>query len=183
MKKYRIIYCDPPWNFDCNIGSTGTNVKQHYKTMSIEELKRMDIKSISKKDSIIFMWVVDYYLKDAIDIMEKWGFKYKTIAFVWLKLNKNKKPVWNVGPYVGKSCEVCLLGTKGAVTKYIVERKKQFVATIRGRHSEKPEKVIERIEQMFDKSENKLELFARKKREGWDVFGDEVEDSIEVGFK
>lgn len=179
MKKYKVIYADPPWEYRNRIGGHGTNVKDHYETMSMKELYDLDVKSISDKDCALFLWTTDSYLKRAISLMESWGFKYKTIAFVWLKLTPSKKPVYNPAPYTGKSCEICLLGLKGHVTKYIVERPKQFCSTIRQGHSEKPNQIRQRIQNMFP-DVPKIELFERQRFDGWDAFGNEIESDVKL---
>lgn len=177
-KKYRVIYADPPWDFGSNIGCTGSNVKEHYETLSIKQIKNMNISKISKENSVCFLWCCEANLKEAIQILEAWGFKYKTIAFVWIK-TQNGKRVTNPAPWTLKCCEFCLLGTKGSVSKYVKKRPHELVIYERSKHSEKPEEVRKRIEQMFPKS-LKIELFARKKAKGWDVFGNEVESDVDI---
>lgn len=91
----------------------------------------------------------------------------------------NKKPVTVPGPYTTKSSELCLLGIKGHVTKYIGTRPRQIVIKKREEHSKKPDVVRDRISKMFPNC-NKLEMFARSYNDEWDVFGNEVESDVEL---
>lgn len=175
-KKYRVIYADPPWDFSGNVGSTGSNVKKHYETLSIKQIRDLNISEISKKDSICFLWCCEANLKEAIEILESWGFKYKTIAFVWIK-TQNGKRVTVTGPWTLKCTELCLLGTKGSMNRFVHKRPHELIVTERQKHSKKPEEARKRIEEMFPKS-SKIELFAREKSNGWDVFGNEVESDV-----
>ena len=149
MKKYRVVYADPPWEYKGKIGANGSNVNSHYNTMPIEKIKSLKVKEVIDDNAVLFLWTTDSYLKRAIDVMESWGFKYKTVAFVWVKLGLNKKPVTVPGPYTTKSSELCLLGIKGHVTKYIGTRPRQIVIKKREEHSKKPDVVRDRISKMF----------------------------------
>lgn len=101
MKKYRVIYADPPWDFQGKVGAIGSNVKEHYETLSIKQIRELNVSEISKKDSICFLWCCEANLKEAIEILESWGFKYKTIGFVWIK-TQNRKQVTVPGPWTSK---------------------------------------------------------------------------------
>lgn len=94
LKKYKIIYADLPWKYDRKIGE-GVAEKQ-YPTMEIEEICSLPIKEIADKDCILFLWATFPKLKEALKVIEAWGFRYRTVAFVWIKLNKKKKT-----PYFG----------------------------------------------------------------------------------
>lgn len=91
-KKYNIIYADPPWQWTKEHKDRGSSraVEKEYSTMSFEELCGMkeSIQNISEKDSILFMWVTAPKLKIALELIEKWGYIYKTVGFVWIKKNK-----------------------------------------------------------------------------------------------
>ena len=76
-------------------------------------MKEWDIKRITEKDCAIFMWTTDAHIKEAIELMESWGFKYVTVAFIWSKTSKNGNLLWNLGAWTMKNCELCLFGTKG----------------------------------------------------------------------
>ena len=84
MKKYQIIYADPPWSYQ-NGGVPQGGVDAQYKTMSLEEIKALPINEIADTPSVLFMWATFPQLQEALDVIKAWGFKYKTIAFVWSK--------------------------------------------------------------------------------------------------
>jgi N6-adenosine-specific RNA methylase IME4 len=176
--RYSIVYCDPPWDYDGreqhNTQDANKSVIHHYSTMKLNELKALKIQDITEKDCLLFMWSSSPHLPQAIDLMEHWGFTYKTIAFVWDKQRVNP------GYYTMSQCEVCLVGKKGNIPSPRGERNiRQFVSQMRGRHSEKPEEIRNRITQMFP-TQTKIELFARQATEGWDVWGNEVESSVVI---
>jgi site-specific DNA-methyltransferase (adenine-specific) len=119
------------------------------------------------------MWVVAMFIPDALMLAKAWGFKYKTVAFVWEK-RVNGKPKANPGMYTMQSTEFCFLFTKGAMTKYFKTRNvKQLVQAEKTGHSVKPEDVRVRIEDLFGDLP-RIELFARQRYEGWDAWGNEV---------
>lgn len=117
-------------------------------------------------------------MPEAFEVMKAWGFKYKTVAFVWSKRTKNGKEVANLGRWTMGNVEVCLLGVKGK-PKRAVKNIKQLVVAERTKHSKKPDEVRRRIVELMGDLP-RLEMFAREKVEGWDVFGDEVESDIHI---
>lgn len=148
--------------------------------MSISDIKNLPIKAITAKDCAIFLWATDAHIKEAIEVMESWGFKYKTIAFIWQKKTITGKTYSTLGAWTLKNCEVCLLGTKGRMLKHKqTNNVKQLVNEVRGRHSRKPNGVRYSIEQLFGDLP-RIELFAREKQEGWHVWGNEVESDIQI---
>ena len=114
------------------------------------------------------MWATSPHLDQAIDLLKSWGFSWATVGFVW-----DKKKV-NPGFYTMSQCEICLIGKKGKIPSPRGARNiRQLVRVERTRHSEKPDEVRSRIVKMFP-TQNKIELFARKKAKGWDSWGNEV---------
>lgn len=178
-KKYNIIYADPPWKYgDVHTWyKMGGGVEGYYKTMNIEEIKNMSeaIQKIAAADCLLFMWVTFPNLKEGLEVIEKWGFAYKTLGFSWIKLNKkNKKPFFGIGFYTKSNCEVCLIGIKGKPGKLIKSNKvSSCIMAERREHSRKPDEARERIEQLVGQVP-KIELFARQEVEGWDCWGNEV---------
>ena len=189
-KKYQIIYADPPWQYGSKSILNGKSDKSgeliedcQYTTTSTKELCKIDVKSISHKDCAMFMWVTDSHLPDALELIKAWGFTFKTIAFKWVKTTKSGETRKNVGPWTMKSCEVCLLATRGSMLKYKkVNNLSEMIFSDRSKHSKKPDEAREKIERLFGDLP-RLEMFARQKTEGWDVFGNEVDDSIEIPMK
>ena len=94
MKKYKIIYADPPWRYARS--KVQGAAEKHYPTMSIEELCALPVKEIADKDCILFLWATFPQLKEALQLIKAWGFTYKSVAFVWLKQNR-KSPTWFYG--------------------------------------------------------------------------------------
>ncbi len=178
-KKYNIIYADPPWSFSSRElqkynGIRFTSMDKHYQTQHKSWIKELPVKDISDKDCALFLWTTDAHLKEAIATIESWGFKYITIVFIWEKKTKTGKTVANLGAWTMKNYEICLLGTKGGMLKHKkVNNIYQKVEAERTKHSKKPEEVRKRIELLFGDLP-RIELFARQKTEGWDVWGDEV---------
>jgi len=180
-RRYRVIYADPPWK---HLGRYRSATKSrdpiYYPRMSTKEICDLPVKELADKPSVLFLWVTDGKLDKAMRVIRSWGFKYKTVAFVWLKLSaKSLRPVKIVSPWFMKSTEICLLGVKGKVHPHRLTTVDQLVIAPRTRHSEKPHQVRQRIELMFPTS-SKIELFARKKYPGWDAWGNEVESDIEL---
>jgi N6-adenosine-specific RNA methylase IME4 len=181
--KYNIIYADPPLQYNNKmISHNGNNSSPdiHYNTMKFDDICNMNIKSICEKDCALFIWSSSCYIDGVIKIMKAWGFTYKTIAFTWIKQSKNNIPVKLMGHWTLSSCDFVLIGTKGTMKKYLNKKNtEQLVFAQRTRHSEKPKEVIKRITEMFIDIP-KIELFARNETPGWDVFGDQVNNSIKL---
>ena len=178
MKKYQIIYADPPWPH--RSGSRRKVVP--YPTMRINDICNLRVKNIIKRHSVLFLWTTDKYLKSAIEVMESWGFHYKTIAFTWVKKTSNNNLSLMVGGWTVKCTELCLLGVRGKPHKLLKRRKGilQLITARTAGHSVKPSIVRRYIELMFGPKVRKIELFAREKHKGWDVWGNEVKSDIEL---
>jgi len=178
-KKYNIIYADPAWSFSSKElqkynGERFTSLDKHYPTQSKDWIKNLPVNIISEKNCALFLWSTDAHIKEAIETIESWGFKYITVAFIWEKLTKNGKTVANLGAWTMKNYEICLLGTKGRMLQYKkVNNIYQKVSAERTKHSKKPHKVRENIEKLFGDLP-RIELFARQRHDGWDAWGNEV---------
>lgn len=179
-KKYNIIYADPPWHYGSKSAvnnSKGNEIKplsEHYNTMRLDEIKSLPIQKITEENAVCFMWVTDSHLDEALEIYKAWGFKYKTIAFNWLKTTPKGNYYKNVAPWTMKSSEICLLGVKGKMSKYKKANNiESLVIAERNKHSQKPHEVRERIQKLFGDLP-RIELFARQTAEGWDSWGNEV---------
>lgn len=180
-KKYRVIYADPPWRFSSKEvvkyqGKRFSALEKHYATEPIGWIAELPVAQIADTDAALFLWSTDAHLPDAVRVMQAWGFKYVTVAFAWEKVTRLGNPVKVLGSWTMKSVELCLFGTKGRMLKYKrINNIDQLVRAERTRHSAKPPEVRNRIEQMFGQC-NRLELFARGRVPGWDVWGDESID-------
>ena len=176
-KKYQIIYADPAWQYR-NMGSIQATANAHYSTMSNEDICNLSVKEIADDNCILFLWATFPKIQEALDVIKAWGFEYKTVGFTWIKKNKNGSNFFGVGWYTKSNAEVCLIGVKGKAPK-ISNSISQIIETVRERHSQKPAIVREKIVE-FCGDIPRVELFAREKTEGWDVWGNEVESDIEL---
>lgn len=179
-KKYKIIYADPPWKY-ADRGCQGT-MQNHYDGMELEDIKRMKINEIADKDCILFIWVTYPMLKEGLELIESWGFKYKSIAFQWIKLNKSGKGYFfGLGRWTRGNSECCLLATKGK-PKRISASVFQLVFSPLTKHSKKPSIIREKIIELVGDLP-KIELFARQRFEGWDAWGNEVPNETQKVIK
>lgn len=177
IKQYNIIYADPPWKYKQRVfpGSA----EKHYPTLSIQELCCLPIQSIAASDSILFLWATFPMLQEALQLISACGFTYKTVAFVWIKQNKIS-PTWfyGMGFWTRSNAEICLLATKGH-PKRKARNVHQLIITPIEQHSKKPDIVYEKITELVGDLP-RIELFARQKKNGWDTWGNEVKNDIEL---
>ena len=143
MKRYQIIYADPPWRYEQK--SMQGAAEKHYPTMSIADLCVLPVANIAAEDSTLFLWATFPNLDVALETIRRWGFQYKTAAFVWVKRNR-KSPgwFWGLGNWTRANPEVCLLATKGKPIRASRSVHSIIDAPI-GRHSEKPAETRDRI--------------------------------------
>lgn len=179
-----LIVQDPAWKFVFFEKSynTGKTAAQHYKTMTLGELKKLQLGNLCAKDAVCLMWCTGPTMNWALELMVSQGFSFKTIAFVWVKLNplhKGKiadleKDFWmSLGNTTRPNCEYVLLGERG---KGLVRRNKsvrQLVFAPVGKHSQKPIEVMNRIRILYGKVPA-YEAFARKPTPGFTPLGNEV---------
>lgn len=177
MEPYQIIYADPPWRYDQK-GLQGA-AEKHYVTMSMEDICRLPIEQISAKDSILFLWATFPQLPAALQVISAWGYKYKTVAFLWLKKNR-KADSWffGLGFWTRGNAELCLLATRGH-PKRKANNIHQFIISPIEAHSKKPDIVRDKIIELAG-DVPRIELFARQETPGWDVWGNEVTNSIQL---
>ena len=170
-KKYQIIYADPPWSYQGKM--MNSSVTDHYSVMSIKNICNIPVKEIADKDCILFMWVTMPKLNECFEVINAWGFEYKSCAFTWVKRNK-KSNSWfmGLGRWTRANAELCLLATKGN-PKRISAGVHSIIDTPIEKHSKKPEITKEKIIQLVGNLP-KIELFARQKTNGWDAWGNEV---------
>lgn len=179
MKKYQIIYADPPWSYNDKMKGHSFSLDHEYKTMNLEDIKNLPIKDISEDDCVLFMWATNPLLPEALEVIKAWGFKYKTVAFCWVKKSINGKQIHNLGKWTMGGVEVCLLATKGRPQRKVKNIKQTFEA-IRTKHSKKPFQVRDFITDLMGEDRTKIELFAREKTISWDVWGNEIDNDIEL---
>ncbi|MFG6393242.1 MAG: adenine methyltransferase [Lachnospiraceae bacterium] len=181
QKKYSVILADPPWHYEVySKKGAGRSAESHYPTMPASDIMSLPVADIAEKDSALFLWVTFPCLLDGIEVLKSWGFEYKTVAFVWVKQNKKSSSLfWGMGHWTRSNVEICLLGTRGR-PKRISAGVHQVVVSHIEEHSKKPREVHQRIIQLMG-DVSRIELFARRKTEGFDVWGNEVEPDIIFG--
>lgn len=177
-KKYKTIYADPPWRFQNRTGKVAPEHKRlnRYDTMSLEDIMALPVNEIADEKSHLYLWTPNALLPDALKVMEAWGFEYKT-NIIWEKIRKDGYPDGRgVGFYFRNVTEMLLFGIKGDKNRTLDPARSQ-VNLIRSRkreHSRKPDEFIEMIEACSPAPY--LELFARGKRDKWDLWGDQANE-------
>jgi len=180
MKKYKIILADPPWKYGY-WGATDLSLRPNSKkrplpfpTMTVDEICKLPIKKIADKNCELYLWTTQKYLFDSFKVIKEWGFEYKQ-TIIWCK-----KPRCGLGGMFTPTNEFLILARKGKMPK----DKKRILSTWflvkrpHNKHSAKPDF----FRKMIEKTTNspRIELFAREKTKGWDVFGNEVKSDIEI---
>jgi N6-adenosine-specific RNA methylase IME4 len=179
---FKTIVADPPWSYKSNgapaswrpcldRGEKPHSVNHYYGTMTNADIAAMPIASIADRDSVLFMWATTPLMREAFEVMDAWGWKYKTLL-TWEKTNACGMGYWFRGV-----TEHLLVGVRGKV-KAFRSREKNLFRARRRKHSEKPEEAFALIESVSPGP--RLELFARRKRERWVCWGNEVEANVPV---
>lgn len=175
MKKYSVIYADPPWFYHC--GGLTRGPERHYPTMKLEDIQALPVTELAADDCALFLWATLPQLKEALSVIEAWGFKYKTTAFVWIKLNRKDSGIfWGLGYWTRSNAEICLLAMKGKPKRMATNIHQVIISHVE-EHSKKPDEARRRIEALMG-DVPRIELFARQSPPGWDVWGYEVNCDI-----
>ena len=147
--------------------------------MNIDDICNLPVKNIASENCVLFLWVTFPTLLDSFKVIEAWGFNYKTVAFVWVKHNKKTPTLfWGMGFWTRANAEICLLVTKGK-PKRISAKVHQVIISPIEEHSKKPNEIRKRIVNLIGDLP-RIELFARQKTDGWDVWGNEVNSDIKL---
>ena len=172
-KTYSIIYADPPWSYNDPKGNDPKMGGITYPTMSDNEICDLPVSGIAGTDCALFLWATMPKLKEALQVIDAWGFRYTTCAFTWVKLNPNGEGIYSgLGHWTNGNAELCLFAKKGT-PKRQAKNVKQIVMSPRSRHSAKPPEVRDRIVSLMG-DVPRIELFAREECAGWDCWGNEV---------
>lgn len=178
--KYGAILIDPPWSFKTYSGKSCTphrSANDHYETATLSDIAAFPVARFADKNCALFMWVVDSHLDVSLDLINIWGFNYKSIAFQWRKETKTGKARIGMGYWTRKQAEICLLATRGTPkrqgkgVRQLIECE-DWICAKRREHSRKPDEQYGRIENLVDGPY--LEMCARQTRSGWDSWGDQV---------
>ena len=166
--KYKTIYIDPPWTFTGAGSFRKKMAPSKYDVMSIDDIRNMkqEIDELSDDNCLMFMWVTSCYLKEAIEILEHWNFKYIT-NICWYKPHS-----FGLGRYIRTEHELCLIARKGK-HKFKATDVRSVIVSKRRQHSRKPDEMYDIIERIAHPPY--IELFARNRHTGWDSQGNEVD--------
>ena len=170
-KKYSVILADPPWDVQQK-GAYGA--ERHYSLMSMERIKELPVEDLAADDAHLWLWVTNATLRDGYDVMESWGFTPRS-PLTWIK------PRFTLGVYLRNATEHLILGTRGKAPVKFKSQPTWMFAPLQD-HSHKPEEQYAVIERVSGEGP-RLELFARRRQPGWDVWGNEVDCDIDIpGF-
>jgi N6-adenosine-specific RNA methylase IME4 len=142
-RKYGVIYADPPWSFrNWSAKGTGRNAVSHYDCLDFQSLASLPVAKLAADDCALFLWATDPLLPRAFELIERWGFEYKTVAFYWVKLNSAAKHdadyFTGLGYWTRANPEQCLLATRGKPPR-LARNVKRLIVEKRGEHSRKPD--------------------------------------------
>ena len=177
---FGVILADPPWAFETYSGARVSAYEpQPYRTMSKTEIFNLPVTAVAAENCVLFLWITWPTLEQAMQTISKWGFKYKTCGFAWMKAYADQINMWSddypvqmgTGYWTRAHSEVCLLATRGKPKRLNADVRQGIIAP-RREHSRKPDGVHERIERLV--AGPCLELFARQSRPGWTTWGNET---------
>jgi len=178
--KYDVILADPTWSFRVWNKDTGNgrSAISHYPVMEIDELCALPIRELAEANCALFLWAVWPSLFDFVPpLLDAWGFKYKSLAWIWVKAKKDGNGfATGMGYYSRANSEPCLLAIRGNMP-VAAHDVLAVIHSPRRAHSQKPDEQYAKIERLYPNAKY-LELFARHKREGWDAWGNEIQNDI-----
>ena len=169
-RKYQVIYADPPWQYKfCS--SASRKIENQYRTMNIRDIG--DLVIPSDKSSVLYLWSTAPKLKEALEVMEKWGFEYKTNC-CW------DKKIIGMGYWFRNQHELLLVGTRGGFKPPNPDKRISSVfRSKREKHSKKPDAIRDLINDWFP-GMSKLELFCRYPDKHWTSWGNEIDSGIRL---
>jgi len=181
---FRIGYIDPPWTFHAwSHRGEGKGACQHYRCQTLDDIIALPVSELMAPDAPIFLWSIQSMYPEALRVIDAWGFTYRTVAFVWIKMPKTWsedylfalriRPRMGLGFHTRAQSEACWLATRGRGYKRQDKAVEQVVFAPTREHSRKPDEVARRIDRLVG-DVPRIELFAREQRPGWVAWGDEV---------
>ena len=177
-KKFATVLADPPWQFQNRTGKMAPEHKrlQRYPTMSLQEIKDLPVEAIVADTAHLYLWVPNALLAEGMQVMEHWGFTYKT-NLIWYKIRKDGGPDRRgVGFYFRNVTEMILFGVRGKNARTLQPGRSQenIISSRKREHSRKPDEQYDLIEACSPGP--RIELFARGPRKGWFVWGNQAEE-------
>lgn len=178
--KYQVILADPPWLY---YGDPNKNqaAGKHYSCMNLQQLSKLPVKSIAAKDAVLYMWATGPKLEESICLINNWGFKFRTVAHVWVKTTKTGSVIHGQGirpSFVKQNAEYILVGSMGKPGRTLPlcsESTPQIVLHSRpdNLHSKKPNVFRDLVVETYG-DVKRVELFCRFPALGWDAWGNEI---------
>ena len=178
LGKYDLVYADPPWPMYGD-GQKNAAAAKHYDLMTLDAICDLPVRALFRDQGALFLWATCPRLDIAMSAIKAWGLHYRGVAFVWVKCRKDGAIIGAQGvpPTATKpTTELCLLATtckRGRPLKLQSSKVSQVIVATRGKHSEKPSEARDRIVEVYG-DRPRIELFARTKTSGWNVYGNEV---------
>lgn len=170
-RPFGVVYADPPWRFGDALPGPGRGATKHYATMTVADIKAVPMPPLAA-DAWLFLWRVAAMQREALEVIEAWGFGEPKAEIVWVKTTKAGNPHTGMGRSVRNSHEVCLIAKRGKPERASASEVSVVLAP-RQEHSRKPDEVAEKIERLTQRCP-RLELFARRHRPGWYTHGLEL---------
>jgi N6-adenosine-specific RNA methylase IME4 len=176
--RYRTIVADPPWAYDsARITTTGKQRRAeaigHYPTMPLDDICALPVVGLAEDDAHLYLWVTCPLIFHGERVMEAWGFEYKSFL-TWEKLGS-----LGMGFHWRNQTEHVLFGVRGSLPIPPEKRQRNIFRAPRGRHSQKPDTFLDIVEQVSPGPY--LEMFARRQRFGWDTWGNEAFEHVDLG--
>lgn len=182
--KFDVIYSDPPWKHNIagslkkdNPFYTMNSLRQ-YDVMTTDQLKGLQVEKVAAENCALYLWVLNGFLPEGLDVMQAWGFRFATIPFIWVKTTNKGNLRNGNGPYTLPGAEICLLGIRGQAkrcVKFYSAIKQVQLAQVE-KHSRKPAIFRQLVERLS--GPRRLEMYARQATKGWRVFGNQAPGSI-----
>ena len=176
-RKFATVLADPPWQFTNRTGKMAPEHKRlsRYSTMTLQEIKDLPVEAIVEDRAHLYLWVPNALLAEGLQVMDHWGFTYKS-NIIWYKVRKDGGPDRRgVGFYFRNVTEMILFGVRGKHVRTLQPGRTQenIISTRKREHSRKPDEQYEIIESCSWGP--RIELFARGPRKGWVVWGNQAE--------
>lgn len=165
--KYKTVLADPPWDINQK-GKRGAS--NHYELMTLDRIKAMPIKELCAENAHLYLWIPNGLLQEGLDVIKAWGFTFRSPIY-WIK------PRLGLGNYIRNASETCLFATRGHAPVKFHAQPNWLFAPLQD-HSHKPEEQYAIIERLS--SGPYLELFARRRQPGWDVWGNEIDSDLVI---
>lgn len=179
---YSVLYADPPWAFHAwSHRGEGRGASQHYQTMTAETIAALPVAELAADDAALFLWVVQPQLPEALALINRWGFTYKTVAFCWVKIKGKQDRLFytgedvrmGLGYHTRAGMEQCWLAVRGDGYERLSQGEAQVIFSPIREHSRKPDEIPDSIVRLCG-DVPRAELFARTARPGWESWGNQV---------